>query len=173
MPANPWRRGPITRNPYYRTAFHVSAVSPSTVSRKDLREDLRQAQDLVRRIPGARSIGGEAVTEADVLAAGRILSDPSERLEEELLAHYPESFATPLVEHLRASLLASMRAQLRRGELRRPRHLRVLRYWFKQLLDEHLSGSFSADCDPLSGFGPIHPCGTGDERHGSTFPDPR
>jgi hypothetical protein len=84
---NPWRRGPLTVNPYYRTAFAVTRVPREVVQRKTVVGVIGQTRKVVRTDPRAHELVGGPVTEPELNAAEQILLDPHRRVIEELLTH--------------------------------------------------------------------------------------
>ena len=97
---NVWRRQTLSDNPYQRTAFRIARVSPESVRHRDVLQRISQMRKVLRAVPGSHIINGEAVTEAELASAERILSDPKQRILEELLEHPFESPAGDAVRKL-------------------------------------------------------------------------
>jgi len=98
---NPWRRGSLLVNPYYRNAFRVARVPREAVRHLTMVQLISQTKQLIAADPGAHSIAGKPVTESDVNEASQILLDAPQRIVEELLVHSSE---TAPLEGLRARL---------------------------------------------------------------------
>lgn len=86
---NIWKKKSLT-NPYYETAFHILGISRDVVSPSEINQKIEERRQAVRNMPGFYTIGDRAITEEDVTNAAQILSDPTRRILEELLAHNPE-----------------------------------------------------------------------------------
>jgi hypothetical protein len=87
---NIWRRGSLTENPYYRTAFQVARVPPEVVQHRTLVSMIGQTRRLIHGDPRAHVIQGEPVTDAAVNVAEGVLLDARQRIVEELLEHATE-----------------------------------------------------------------------------------
>ena len=109
--ANVWRRGPITQNPYVRTAFRITRVSRETARRAAVVQRIGQTKRMVETIPGAHKIAGEPVVLADVIAAEQLLLDPAQRVPEELLHHAAEKPPTDYARRLAQQAADAMRAE--------------------------------------------------------------
>lgn len=95
---NIWRRGPLNRNPYYRTAFRVAGVSRETVRHRTIVQRISQTRRVVRTDPQQHTVNNEPVTDAEINAAEQILLDPKKRILEELIHHAAEK---PPIDRLR------------------------------------------------------------------------
>jgi len=87
---NVWRRGPLSRNPYYHTAFRLARVPRETTDRTLIVELVSQTRQLAEAVPDAHSIRGKPVADSEINRAELVLLDPRQRILEELLEH-PES----------------------------------------------------------------------------------
>lgn len=91
---NPWRGGVLSENPYSRTAFRIARVPRDVVKRRTVISLVAQTRQLIEADAAAHTIGGRAVSTADVNRAESILLDPTRRIQEELLEHAPERLST-------------------------------------------------------------------------------
>ena len=82
-----WRRGPLDKNPYYRTAFRVARVPRDTLDRAMIVELVSQTRQLAEFSPEAVAIQGQPVSENELNQAEITLLDPKRRILEELLEH--------------------------------------------------------------------------------------
>ena len=98
---NPWRRGPITVNPYWRTAFRIARATRAIVQQRTLVQRITETRNIIRTDPTAHTVNGEPVTHEQLNAAEKTLLTPEERILEELLHHRAEQ---PPVEHVRKLL---------------------------------------------------------------------
>lgn len=99
---NPWRRGPVTTNPYARTAFRVAGVSRDVVRHRSLVQRLAETRNVIHSDPAAHVIGCRPVTPEEINAAEEVLLDPKRRVTEELFHHAREELAVaPLRELIR------------------------------------------------------------------------
>ena len=114
---NIWRRGPLNRNPYYRHAFRLARVSPSTTRRKVIIALIGQTRKVVQIDPQAHCINREPVTLTEINSAEQILLDPRQRILEELLVHEDETLSIEgvraLVTELDETLASSAHGTLR------------------------------------------------------------
>ncbi|MGB3975441.1 MAG: hypothetical protein WBM02_10395 [bacterium] len=85
-----WNRGPLTENPYYRTAFRVARVPPEETRHRVMVSLINQTRKVVRENPCGHMIGMDPVTEPEINAAEKILVDPKQRILEEMLVHKTE-----------------------------------------------------------------------------------
>ncbi len=158
---SPWHRGPLTRNPYYHTAFHVLRMSPAVTRRHAVRQHVLQARNLAAAMPEAHQIRGCPVSESEINEAGEVLSDGRRRLWEELLAHRPEDYLTPRLRRLRERL-RSCAPQGAAPEGPAPvRRLTLLAHWMKHLLSERAGETAEEDLMRQEAYRPIPPCGGG------------
>jgi tetratricopeptide (TPR) repeat protein len=140
---NPWRRGPLSQNPYLRTAFRAARVPREVVKRRSVVNLILQTRQLIESDPQAHTIRGRPVSIADVNAAESVLLDPMQRAREELLEHTTERL--PL-ERLRN--LAQQAVDALGPEHERPlaaTSLECLLPWVVQLSRSVLEGSLGAD----------------------------
>ncbi|MEA3401482.1 MAG: hypothetical protein U9R79_09615 [Armatimonadota bacterium] len=161
MHSSPWRRGPLSRNPYYYTAFHVLRMPPSVVQRHAVRQHVLQARNLAAAMPQAHRICGELVTESEINEASEILAGGPSRLWEELVAHRPEEYITPGLQRLRERLhsLAPEAPMADDGPpLRLPA---LLRRWMEHLLSQQVGETTDSELVSASTYRPIPPCGGG------------
>jgi hypothetical protein len=101
---NIWKKGPLTINPYYETAFRVLGITRDVTSRAEIGQRIEERRQAVAMMPGFYNVGERPLTGSDITAAGQILSDPTRRILEELLEHRPESLPVDEVERVRARL---------------------------------------------------------------------
>jgi hypothetical protein len=108
---NPWRKGPLTVNPYYRTAFRALGIerdaawlARDAAWRADLGERVQSRGRVVKHKPGHLRLGEQPLTLADVTDAGKTLADPTGSILEELLEHQKEDLPTDEIERLAARL---------------------------------------------------------------------
>jgi hypothetical protein len=87
---NIWRRGRLSDNPYYRTAFRVGRVPREVLRHRTIVQLVGQTRRIVKAGPLQHTISGKTVSDAEVNRAEGILSDPRERILEELLHHRTE-----------------------------------------------------------------------------------
>jgi hypothetical protein len=160
---NPWRRGPLTRNPYARTPFRVARVPREVTRRKTLLQIIGQTENL---LSAGHEVGGEPVTQAELNATAQVLLDAKQRILAELLEHATER---PPLERVRR--LAREAAETMAAETESPtpeadaatpcfRNLRALDIWA-----QHLAQKFLEQADaPDASFGafeltPVPPFG--------------
>jgi hypothetical protein len=103
-----WRRGPVTTNPYHRTAFAVARVPREVVRHKTVVALLGQARQVVRADPQAHVLPGGPVSEPEINAAERVLLDAPRRLAEELLVHAAEAPPLEAVRRLLAEVTEAL-----------------------------------------------------------------
>lgn len=106
---NVWSRGPVTHNPYTRTAFRVARVPREVVRRRTVVQLIGQTKQLVDSDPERHRIGGRAVTPAEINAAEQILLDPGRRVLEELLEHAAEELLLDRIKALDRAAAEAMR----------------------------------------------------------------
>ena len=87
---NVWRRGPLTENPYERTAFGVAQIPREVVRYRTLVQMIGQTKRLTSVNAKLHVLHGRPVTEAEINAAAQVLLDPKRRILEELLCHATE-----------------------------------------------------------------------------------
>lgn len=87
---NPWRRGPVTQNPYYRTAFRVTRVPREITRHSTVVKMIGQTRNVVESDLSNHGIAGEPVTMAELNAAEKVILNAVSRLHEELLHHAAE-----------------------------------------------------------------------------------
>src|SRR5262245_29141706 len=87
---NIWRRGPLTRNPYARTAFRVARAPRDTVRHRTIVQLIGRTRRIVTTNAQMHLVCGQPVSEAELNAAADILLKPQERILEELLEHAAE-----------------------------------------------------------------------------------
>lgn len=136
-------------------------MPPEVVSLQAVRVYIIQARDLVRALPDKRQLNEVAVTEGHVNSAKELLDAPQDRLREELLAHKPETFATPTLERLRGALGVPAPADEGGSQHLPLRHLKLLRAWMEWLLERHVGSGDAAELSQPVEFAPIPPCGAG------------
>ncbi len=98
---NPWRRGPVTVNPYRQNAFRIARVTREMVQQRTLVQRVTETRNIIRTDAMAHTVGGEPVTHEQLNTAERTLLTPEERILEELLQHRAER---PPVSHIRKLL---------------------------------------------------------------------
>jgi hypothetical protein len=141
---NLWRRGSLTSNPYYRTAFRVARVPKAVVSRRTMVQLIRQTQQVIARDPQAHTIGGRPVTEAELTAAQQVLLSPPRRVLEELLEHSEERLPLERVRQLAAEAAQAMAAAAGDEPLR-VANLKALRPWARRWLNQFVENAAGAD----------------------------
>lgn len=163
---NLWRRQPLTENPYYATAFRVARVPRETDRHRTIVQLIRQVRQIIKAEPGAHVIRGVPVSEAAVNAAEQILSEPHQRILEELLTHATERLPLARVRKLAAEAAQAMASEP--GGPLPVKNLRALDSWaraaFAQFLDDAPAqdpslGALELDLIPPFGR-------AGKERHG-------
>ena len=105
---NIWMRGPVTQNPYVRTAFRVAMLPREVVRRPSLVKRIAASRNLVAAAPGTNSIRGVPVTLEEMSAAETTLLKPEDRILEELLVHETESRDLRKVRALLAEVREAM-----------------------------------------------------------------
>jgi hypothetical protein len=134
---NPWRRGPLTVNPYYRTAFAVARVPREVVQRKTVVRLIGQARQVVRADPQAHVLAGGPVSEPELNAAEQVLLDPQRRVLEELLAHAAEAPPLDRVRQLAQQAAAALAPDADRPPVTNLAGLGPLTGWLvRQFLDQ-------------------------------------
>jgi hypothetical protein len=133
---NIWRRGPLTQNPYLRTAFRVARVPREITRRRTLVRLVNQTRHVVSIDPQAHTIRGAPVTMTKLNAAEQILLDPPQRILEELLEHAAEA---PPLEQVRKLAAEATRALAEDGLTSAPvTNLRGLQLWAHSLAQQFL-----------------------------------
>lgn len=87
---NVWRQGPITENPYRRTAFRVAMMPREVTERASIVDYISEAREIVNVAPESHKILGRQVTPEDLNDAETVLLKPEARICHELLAHATE-----------------------------------------------------------------------------------
>ncbi len=153
---NIWKKGPLTTNPYYETAFQTLGITRDVTSRAEIRQRVEERRQAVRAVPGFYTLGERALAETDVTRASQILSEPTRRILEELLEHKPERLQVDEIERLRDKLKMPDWSE----ELPAPRHLKFLLRVVQELVLEYLKNlppvenpPFPVDVNPIPPFG--------------------
>ncbi len=133
---NVWRRGSLTENPYYRTAFRVGRVPRDVVRHRTVVQLLGQTRRIVAADPQAHTVHSEPVTDAMLNAAEQVLLDPKQRIVEELLEHAPEEPPLERVRQLAQQAAALLAADDDGPPV--PGNLEVLRPWAGALVEQFL-----------------------------------
>jgi hypothetical protein len=143
---NPWMRGSILVNPYYRTAFKVARLPREVIRHRTVVRIIGQTRQIVET--GGHLVQSRPVSASEVNAAEQILLDPVSRVLEELLEHAAEK---PPVELLRKLLKEAVDALAPNPEAPFDiKNVRSLDAWLPSLLAEFLeenpgpSASFGA-----------------------------
>jgi hypothetical protein len=102
---NIWRRGPLTTNPYYETAFQALGILCDVTSLLEIGQKVEQRRQVVQNMPGYYSFGERSLTGPDITRAHQVMSDPTRRILEELLEHRPEQLEVEEIERLQARLM--------------------------------------------------------------------
>lgn len=87
---NIWRRGPLIKNPYTRTAFRVARVPRDTVRHRTIVQLIGRTRRIVSTDAQMHLVCGQPVNEAELNTAADVLLKPRERIVEELLEHAAE-----------------------------------------------------------------------------------
>jgi hypothetical protein len=153
---NIWRKGPLTTNPYYETAFQALGIARDVTSRATIGQKVEERRQAVAMMPGFYTLGERPLTEPDIADAAQIMSDPTRRILEELLEHKPESLQVDEIERIRARLKAPDWPEEPPGL----RHLAFLLRVVQEFALEHLKSlppakvpPFPIDTDPIPPFG--------------------
>jgi hypothetical protein len=104
---NIWRRGPLSRNPYSRTAFRVTRVPRETARHKTVVQIIGQTRKVVGNSQ-EHTIAGKPVTVVELNEAQQIILDPQQRIIEELLEHPTEKLHLERVRKLAREIAESM-----------------------------------------------------------------
>ena len=153
-----WRRGPVTKNPYLRTAFRVLKASREVTGTTTLVRLISQAENIAATNPRARSIRGEPVTLEEISSAQTTILDPEKRILEELLVHATERPSTK-----RLKQLARMAAEAMAEDEEAPPRItnwKALRPWLDDLMRQCLADATPAE--PIFGameLAPVPPLG--------------
>lgn len=99
---NIWRRGPLNKNPYYRTAFRITRVPREITSRATVVKMIGQIRKIIGGNPSAQTVQGVSVEKTDINAAEQVLLDPKQRILEELLGHAAEELPLARIRKLAA-----------------------------------------------------------------------
>lgn len=153
---NIWKKGPLTINPYYETAFQALGITRDVTSRAEIGQKIEERRQAVVMMPGFYKLGKRALTEPDVTNAGQIMSDPTRRILEELLEHKPERLQVDEIERLQARLPMPDWPD----ETPAPRHLKFLLRVVQEFALEYLENlppvkvpPFPINVDPIPPFG--------------------
>ncbi|MBI3248825.1 MAG: hypothetical protein HYZ50_20170 [Deltaproteobacteria bacterium] len=133
MAENPWRRRPLTENPYDWTAFQIVDMSPDVTARRAVNTVITTARKVLQALPGQRTIAGKAVELADITAASQLLNDPHKRMIEELFVHHSEPLQTGELRRFQALFTL---ANATSPDPLPVRHLHFLALLIAHLLDE-------------------------------------
>jgi hypothetical protein len=87
---NPWRRGPVTTNPYWQSAFRITRTAREITQQRTLVQRITETRSILRTNPAAHTVQGKSVTQEQLNAAEKTLLDPQTRILEELLHHRTE-----------------------------------------------------------------------------------
>jgi len=133
-----WRRGSLTTNPYRRTAFRVARVPRETVRHAAVIQLIGQTRRVVRADSRVHQIDGNPVTEAEINVAEQILTDPKQRMAEELLHHTAETLPLKNIKKLvrEATELLSEKNSIPLNVT----NLSGLQPWVENLVEQFLSG---------------------------------
>ena len=101
---NIWKKGPLTTNPYYETAFQALGITRDVTARAEIEQKVGERRQAVAHVPGYYRLGKRALTQADVAKARQTLLDPTQRILEELLEHQPESPPIEALERFKSRL---------------------------------------------------------------------
>ena len=154
---NVWRRGPITENVYLRTAFRVCRVPREVTRRRTLVQMLNQTRNVIRADPTAHTVASQPVTQEQLNLAEKILLDPDQRIQEELLHHATRELPQERLRKL-AERCARAMAERTPDDEKAP-SLRGIESWLSELIGQScqtLDPSFGAlelTLDPP--FGPL------------------
>ena len=133
---NPWRRGPLAKNPYARNAFRVARVPREIVRRRTIVQLMGQTKRVVSADPRLHTIKGEPVTEAEINAAEQILLDPKQRIVEELLVHATERPKLERVHKLAQQIAEAMKAD--ENAPLQATNLKGLQPWVREIVKQFL-----------------------------------
>lgn len=138
---NPWRRGPLTRNPYARTPFRVARVPREVTRRRTLLQLISQTENLLGK---GHEVGGEPVSQAELNAVTQVLLDARQRVVAELLEHASEK---PPLEPVRRLAREAAAAMTPEESAARPavNNLRALELWAQHLARQFLEQSPAPD----------------------------
>lgn len=137
---NIWRRGPLDKNPYRRTAFRVARVQREIVQHRRLVQLIGQTK-LIAQDPRAHLIGGEAVSLAEINAAVQVLLDAKLRIAEELLEHATER---PPMDALRKLAREASEALLYESKEMATSNYDGLQIWVQDLVQQYLETTLPA-----------------------------
>ncbi|MFO1432354.1 MAG: hypothetical protein U1F76_19790 [Candidatus Competibacteraceae bacterium] len=154
---NIWKKGPLTTNPYYETAFQALGITRDVTARAEIDQKVGERRQAVTHVPGYYRLGKRALTPADVTTARQILFDPTRRMLEELLEHQPESLPVEALERFRSRLPMPPDWP---ETLPPPQHLRFLLLAVQEFALEYLNNlppvevpPFPVNLDPIPPFG--------------------
>lgn len=155
---NIWKKGPLTTNPYYETAFQALGITRDVTARSEIAQKIEERRQAVAHVPGYYRLGKRALTQADVAKASQILLNPTERILEELLEHQPETPQTEALERFK-SRLPPMPPDWPESPPP-PQHLRFLLLAVQEYAREYLDSlppvevpAFPVDLRPIPPFG--------------------
>ncbi len=156
---NIWKKGHLTTNPYYETAFQALGITRNVTSRVEIGQKVEERRQAVRNVPGFYKLGERDLAETDVTRASQILSDPTRRILEELLEHKPERLQVDEIESLRDKLKMPDLQDLPEA-FPPPRHLKFLLRVVQELVLEYLKNlppvevpPFPVEVTPIPPFG--------------------
>ena len=131
---NPWRRGPLTRNPYHRTPFRVARVPREITRRRTMLQLINQTENLLGK---GHDIDNEPVSQAELNAMTQILLDARQRIVAELLEHATEKPPLERVRKLAREVAMAMTPEPEVAPLPIT-NLRVLDLWAQHLAHQFL-----------------------------------
>lgn len=140
--AHIWKKGALTTNPYYETAFQSAGITRDIITRAEIDQRIGERRQAVAAAPGYYRLGARALTLADITIARQILLDPTRRILEELLEHQPEQLEASELERLRDRLTLPI------GVRASPRHLAFLLRAAQELAREFLLEQQPAEPPP-------------------------
>ena len=138
---NPWRRGPLTRNPYIRTAFRVARVPREITRRRTLLQIISQTENLLGK---GYYIEDEPVSQAELNVMTQILLDARQRIVAELLEHATEKPPLDRVRKLAREVAIAMTPEDEAGPIEIT-NLRVLDLWEQHLVQQFLEQAPALD----------------------------
>ncbi len=144
---NIWRRGSLSKNPYYRTAFCVARVSCETTRHRTIVQLIGQTRRIVNTNLQAHMIKAEPVSDAEINTAEQILLDPKQRIVEELLQHTTEKPPLARIHRLVKKVTESMTSE--NIEQLPVTNFGGLQTWARSLVHQFINGK----SDTKSSFG--------------------
>jgi len=153
---NIWKKGPLTTNPYYETAFKALGITRDVTSLAEIGQKVEERRQAVGSVPGFYTLGERELTQEDITNARQILFNPTRRILEELLEHKPERLQVDEIERLQAWLPMPDWPD----EMPSPRHLKFLLRVVQEFALEYLKNlppvkvpPFPVNVDPIPPFG--------------------